>query len=193
MIVEGSHSFAAPPESVWPLLLDPEVIGRAMPGARELALVEPGKYRGSLKVAVGPITAAEFALGIAIENPEAPKQFDMIVDANGKFGFTRGKAHVSLLGEDGGTRMAYRAELQVGGKLAPEHFHLERRAHQAADAGVGGKFAKAGDLVGRRGGDADLAEPGRVGRGQDRDAEQKEIRIGLLLGRDRGAHHLAAA
>jgi carbon monoxide dehydrogenase subunit G len=118
MIVEGTHTFAAPPETVWPLLLDPEVIGHAMPGARELVLVEPGKYRGSLKVAIGPITAAEFALGISIENPEAPRQFDMIVDANGKFGFTRGKAHVSLHPEDGGTRMAYRAELNVGGKIA---------------------------------------------------------------------------
>lgn len=118
MNVEGSHVFAAAPEVIWPLLLDPEVIGRAMPGARELVLVDDGKYRGQLKVAVGPITAAEFALGITIENPEPPRQFDMIVDANGKFGFTRGKARVSLVDEEGGTRMNYQADLKIGGKIA---------------------------------------------------------------------------
>ena len=118
MIVEGRHSFAAAPETVWPLLLDPDVIGRAMPGARELVETEPGTYRGRLVVTVGPITAAEFGLVIRIENPEPPRRFDMGVDANGKFGFTRGLAQVSLESENAGTLMAYRAELQVGGKIA---------------------------------------------------------------------------
>ena len=118
MIVEGAHTFTARPETVWPLLLDPGVIGRAMPGARELVETAPGRYQGRLLVTVGPITAAEFALQIAIDNQEPPRRFDMTVDANGKFGFTRGIANVSLLPEGDATRMEYRAELQVGGKIA---------------------------------------------------------------------------
>jgi carbon monoxide dehydrogenase subunit G len=118
MIVEGQHAFDAAPERVWPLLLDPEVIARAMPGARELVAAGDGRYTGRLVVTVGPIAAAEFALEILIEHADPPRGFEMAVNADGRFGFTRGRATVSLAPDGAGTRMAYRAELQVGGKIA---------------------------------------------------------------------------
>lgn len=118
MIVEGEHVFEAPPDVVWPLLHDPAVMARAMPGTRELVLAGEGRYTGRMLVTVGPITAAEFALEIRIENPDPPRRFDLAVNADGRFGFTRGRATVALEVHGVGTRMAYRADLQVGGKIA---------------------------------------------------------------------------
>ncbi|MGH7561452.1 MAG: CoxG family protein [Gemmatimonadales bacterium] len=118
MIVEGTTRFSAAPDAVWEALLDPAVIAKAMPGTRELVESAPGDYRGRMQVGIGPITAAEFDLRILLSDLEPPKSFVMNVDGNGRFGFTRGRANVSLSPEGTGTTMNYRADLQVGGKIA---------------------------------------------------------------------------
>lgn len=118
MIVEGTHSFAAEPGVVWDLLHDPDVMAKAMPGTRELALVEPAHYQGRMQISIGPITAAEFRIDLRLGEEDPPNRFVMSVDGTGRFGFTRGRALVELTGEDGRTHMHYRADLQVGGKIA---------------------------------------------------------------------------
>jgi hypothetical protein len=42
----------------------------------------------------------------------------MKVESKGPLGFTRGSASVELLDEPAGTRMKYRADMQIGGKVA---------------------------------------------------------------------------
>ena len=118
MIIEGAQRFAAAPEVVWGFLMDPEVLARVMPGTRQLVQTAPGTYQGKMAVTIGPITAAEFALAINLSDIERPQRYTMHVDASGKLGFTRGQAQVKLAPENGGTRMDYRADLQMGGKVA---------------------------------------------------------------------------
>jgi carbon monoxide dehydrogenase subunit G len=36
MIVEGEYTFKGPRQTVWDLLQDPEVLAKAMPGAKDL-------------------------------------------------------------------------------------------------------------------------------------------------------------
>lgn len=118
MIVQGTHGFRGSPEAVWDLLLDPAVIAKAMPGTRELTLVEPGRYAGTMQISLGPITAARFDLRIGIVEPEPPRRFTMTIDSHGQFGFSNGTARVELTPDGKGTVMTYHADLQVGGKLA---------------------------------------------------------------------------
>jgi len=118
MIIEGSQVFAAGPEVVWNFLMDADVLARVMPGTRELRQTGEGEYSGKLAVTIGPITAAEFVLAIHLSDMERPRRYVMNVDASGKLGFTRGQARVALEPEQGGTRMGYRADLQMGGKIA---------------------------------------------------------------------------
>lgn len=120
MIVDGEHVFPGPREVVWELLQDPEVLSKAMPGAAKLALVGDGAYEGSIRVGVGPVTAAEWKLSVTLEDRVAPEHYVMQVDSKGPIGFTRGSAAVELSEADGGgaTRMRYHADLQVGGKVA---------------------------------------------------------------------------
>ena len=66
MMIEGAHTFSAPREALWKLLLDPDVIGTTMPGATGMKLIGDGKYEGKVKVGVGAITAAEFAFSATL-------------------------------------------------------------------------------------------------------------------------------
>ncbi|HEX2091988.1 MAG TPA: carbon monoxide dehydrogenase subunit G [Longimicrobiaceae bacterium] len=119
MIVEGEYTFSGPRDVVWELLQDPEVLSKAMPGAARLALVGDGAYEGSIRVGVGPVTAAEWKLAVTLQDRDPPAHYVMQVDSKGPIGFTRGSASVDLAETDGGcTLMRYRADLQVGGKVA---------------------------------------------------------------------------
>lgn len=118
MIVEGAHSLPGAPERIWNLLMDPEVLAKAMPGTRSLERSAPDLYVGKMAVGIGPITAAEFDLVISITDMQRPRSYRMEIDAKGRHGFTRGTAQVELIPDGEATTMRYRADLQVGGKIA---------------------------------------------------------------------------
>ncbi|MBV9774858.1 MAG: carbon monoxide dehydrogenase subunit G [Gemmatimonadetes bacterium] len=118
MIVDGEYTFPAPRQTVWTLLQDPDVLVKAMPGAKHLTSTGDGAYEGVIRIGVGPVTAAEWSLTVLLSDRTPPESYTMQVDSKGTLGFTRGNAKVELLDEAGSTRMRYRADLQVGGKVA---------------------------------------------------------------------------
>ncbi|HEV8599420.1 MAG TPA: carbon monoxide dehydrogenase subunit G [Gemmatimonadales bacterium] len=119
MIVEGVYPLPGTPAVIWDLLMDPDVLAKAMPGTKQLVRIAPDRYEGVMRVGIGPITAAEFDLAITLTDINPPESYAMQIDGKGRFGFTRGTAKVELA-PDGtaGTVMRYSADLQVGGKLA---------------------------------------------------------------------------
>jgi carbon monoxide dehydrogenase subunit G len=118
MIVEGEFTFRAPRRSVWVLLQDPEVLVKAMPGAQRLVATGDGTYEGTIRIGVGPVTAAQWTLSVALHDREEPARYMMKVDSKGPLGFTRGSASVELEEAETSTTMRYRADLQIGGKVA---------------------------------------------------------------------------
>jgi hypothetical protein len=118
MIVDGEHTFPGPRQTVWDLLQDPEVLAKAMPGARKLHLTADGIYEGVIRIGVGPVTAAEWSLKVELKDRVEPASYTMMVDSKGALGFTRGSATVNLDEAAGGTRMRYHADLSIGGKVA---------------------------------------------------------------------------
>lgn len=49
MKINGSHTFAAPTEVLWPMLLDPHVLASVMPGCEKLEQVAETNIKGFLK------------------------------------------------------------------------------------------------------------------------------------------------
>jgi len=118
MILDGEFTFRADRRSVWVLLQDPDVLVKAMPGAQRLVQTGDGTYEGHIRIGVGPVTAASWTLTVALHDREEPASYGMKVESKGPLGFTRGSASVELLDEPAGTRMKYRADMQIGGKVA---------------------------------------------------------------------------
>ena len=119
MIVTGTFTFQGPRETVWELLQDPDVLVKALPGAKRLTRAGEDRYEGVMQVGVGPVTAAEFAVAVAIKEKVPPARYTMDIDSKGTLGFTRGTARVELEPlAGGGTLMRYASELHVGGKIA---------------------------------------------------------------------------
>jgi carbon monoxide dehydrogenase subunit G len=120
VIVEGDYTFPAAREVIWGLLLDPEVIAKTMPGTHVLTRVAEDRFEGKMRVGIGSITAAEFELSVTLADVVAPERYTMQIDGRGRFGFTRGSAEVSLApdGTSASTVMHFKADMQVGGKIA---------------------------------------------------------------------------
>lgn len=119
MIVEGQFTFAGPRQAVWDLLQDPEVLAKALPGAKTLSRTAADRFEGVMRVGLGPVTAGEFTVTVVLQDKIAPERFAMQVDGKGGIGFARGTASVQLAdAAGGGTLMKYRADLQIGGKIA---------------------------------------------------------------------------
>jgi carbon monoxide dehydrogenase subunit G len=118
VIVDGTYPLPGTPERIWDLLMDPEVLAKAMPGTRSLTRTAPERYEGKMAVGIGPITAAEFDLVITLSDLVKPVSYTMNIDGKGRFGFTRGSARVELAPDGDRTEMRYKADLQVGGKIA---------------------------------------------------------------------------
>jgi uncharacterized protein len=117
--LDGTFTFAGPRETVWELLHDPEVLVKAMPGARELKRTGEDQFEGVMKVSIGPMNAAEFRLSVQLSDQQAPERFTMQIDSRGTLGFARGTAHLTLdAPERDVTVLGYRSDLQIGGRIA---------------------------------------------------------------------------
>ncbi len=119
MILNGTFTFEGPRDRVWEILQDPAVLAKALPGTKTLTQVGEDKYEGVMKVSVGPVNAAEFAMSVELKDKVAPERFAMVIDGKGSVGFTRGTASIALAEEPGPvTVMTYTSDVQVGGRIA---------------------------------------------------------------------------
>jgi len=118
MKVQGEHIFLGPPEQVWDLFRDTEVMAAALPGTRTMELVGENTYQAVMHVRVGPVSG-EFSGELLISNEIYPESYTMTVEGRGKPGFLKGVGDVTLeaQGEDR-TLMGYTGEVQIGGRLA---------------------------------------------------------------------------
>jgi uncharacterized protein len=119
MILSGTFTFDGPRERVWDILQDPEVLAKALPGTKTLTRVGEDRYQGVMKVNVGPMSAAEFAINVELQDKVAPERFEMRIDGKGTVGFTKGTATIALDEQPGPvTVMSYSSDVQIGGKIA---------------------------------------------------------------------------
>src|SRR5918992_2247328 len=119
MILSGTFTFDGPRPRVWEILQDPEVLAKALPGTKTLTKVSDDRYQGVMKVSVGPMSAAEFAISVELKDKVAPETFRMLIDGKGAVGFTKGSATIALEEQPGPiTVMTYTSDVQIGGKIA---------------------------------------------------------------------------
>ena len=83
MILSGTFTFEGPRTRVWEILQDPDVLAKALPGTKTLTKVGDDRYQGVMKVSVGPMSAAEFAISVELKDKVEPETFAMVIDGKG--------------------------------------------------------------------------------------------------------------
>ena len=88
--VEGSYTINSPRERLYRLMIDPDVIGRCVPGCQSLEAQEDGSYKITMKAGVGSIKGLFTGL-IRLDEIREPEHYKMIVEGKGAPGFVKGE------------------------------------------------------------------------------------------------------
>lgn len=118
MELTGERLIPAPVDRTWAALNDPEILKACIAGCESLEKTGDDQYHVLLAVRVGPVSA-RFKGNLRLSDMTPPNRYTIHFDGQGgAAGFGKGSADVSLAAADGGTRLAYTARAQVGGKIA---------------------------------------------------------------------------
>jgi uncharacterized protein len=117
MDITGSYTFAAPPDRVWALLMDPTAIASCIPGCEALTPEGNDRYHAKLTVALAAITGTYEGTVVISEKVE-PSSYRLTVEGQGRPGFAKGNVVVALRAESGGTVVDVNGTVQTGGPIA---------------------------------------------------------------------------
>jgi uncharacterized protein len=113
-----TREIKADPQMVWDAILNPEVLKECIPGCESLTGSVADGYEAVVKQKVGPVSATFTGL-VQLSDIVAGKSLKISGEGKGGVaGFAKGGASVSLEPMEGGTRLTYEAEANVGGKIA---------------------------------------------------------------------------
>ncbi|HSH01704.1 MAG TPA: carbon monoxide dehydrogenase subunit G [Anaerolineae bacterium] len=130
MKLEGTYTFDAPRDQVWPALLDPEILAQTMPGCEELTKIGDNAYQGVMRIRMGPMQGV-FRGEVFLSDLHDGRSYELHVKGNGgSLGNINAHGSVRLEDDPAGTLMHYSGEAQVHGRLASVGQRLmERSAH----------------------------------------------------------------
>lgn len=117
MEITGTYTFDAPPQTVWDLLMDTERIARCIPGCERLEPIGDNRYRTRLTVALAAVSGA-YDGTVQLTHLDPPRAYHLLVDGQGRAGWVKGSAFLSLSGEGSPTVISVMADVQVGGAIA---------------------------------------------------------------------------
>ena len=137
MEIEGEERIAAPVETVWKALNDPDVLKECIPGCDTLEKTSDTEFAATVTLKIGPIKA-KFNGAVELTNLNPPHSYTISGEGKGGVaGFAKGGADVSLA-QDGAdaTILSYKASADVGGKMA----QLGSRLIQSTSKKLAGQF-----------------------------------------------------
>lgn len=118
MLLSDTREIKADPKVVWDAILNPDVLKECIPGCESLTGSVAEGYEAVVKQKVGPVSATFTGL---VQLSDIVEGRSLKISGEGKggvAGFAKGGANVSFEPMEGGTRLTYEAEANVGGKIA---------------------------------------------------------------------------
>ena len=118
MKLTDTREIKADPKVVWDAILNPDVLKECIPGCESLTGSVAEGYEAVVKQKVGPVSATFTGL---VQLSDIVEGRSLKISGEGKggvAGFAKGGANVSSEPIEGGTRLTYAAEANVGGKIA---------------------------------------------------------------------------
>ncbi len=118
MELTGTHIINASREKVWQGLMNTEMLRLSIPGAETVTDEGDGAYSAVVMAKVGPVRA-RFKGRLQQQNMKEPEQYGLRFEGEGGIaGFAKGDALVTLKEAGDKTELTYRAEADIGGRLA---------------------------------------------------------------------------
>ena len=134
MELNGSVTIAAPIETVWRALNNPDTLRRCIPGCEEIRQISPTEMHARVTLRMGPVRAT-FVGKVLLTDVQAPTGCTLNFEGSGgAAGFAKGSSVIALTTVAGGTLLNYTTQASVAGKLGQIGGRLmDASAKQLAD------------------------------------------------------------
>jgi carbon monoxide dehydrogenase subunit G len=141
MKLSGSYQINLEKQKVWEALNDPEILRQSIPGCEEFIKNSDTKFTATATNKIGPFNAS-FTGDIELKEINVPNSYIIEGSGNSPVGFASGEAKVKLEDSEGGTKLIYEVEANVGGKIVQVGSRLiDMTAKKMADVFFG-KFSE---------------------------------------------------
>ncbi len=141
MKFSGSYQINLEKQKVWEALNDAEILKKSIPGCKKFIKNSDTKFAATATNKIGPFNAS-FTGDIQLKEINAPESYIIEGSGNSPVGFASGKAKVKLEDAEGGTKLSYEVEANVGGKIVQVGSRLiDMTAKKMADIFFG-KFSE---------------------------------------------------
>tara|TARA_B100001971_G_scaffold81727_1_gene75422 strand:- start:524 stop:1108 length:585 start_codon:yes stop_codon:yes gene_type:complete len=141
MKLSGSYQINLEKQKVWEALNNPEILKKSIPGCEKFIKNSDTEFTATATNKIGPFNAS-FTGDIELKQINAPNSYIIEGSGNSPVGFASGQAKVNLEDFEGGTKLSYEVEANVGGKIAQVGSRLiDMTAKKMADIFFG-KFSK---------------------------------------------------
>ena len=117
MKLNGSYQINLKKQKVWEALNNSEVLKKAIPGCDEFKKNSETEFTATATNKIGPFNAT-FTGDIELQDLNPPNSYKISGSGNSPVGFASGEASVTLEDHEGGTKLTYNVEANVGGKIA---------------------------------------------------------------------------
>ena len=117
MKLSGSYQINLEKQKVWEALNNPEILKKSIPGCEEFKKNSENEFSATATNKIGPFNAT-FTGDIELKDLNPPNSYKIVGSGNSPVGFVNGEATVTIEDFDGGTKLHYSVEANVGGKIA---------------------------------------------------------------------------
>ena len=117
MKLSGSYQINLEKQKVWEALNDAEILRKSIPGCENFIKNSDTEFTATATNKIGPFNAS-FTGDIKLKEINAPNSYVIEGSGNSPVGFASGEAKVNLEDDEGGTKLSYEVEANVGGKIA---------------------------------------------------------------------------
>jgi 2-furoyl-CoA dehydrogenase large subunit len=115
---DGEAQVRATPEAVWQMLLEPESLKAIIPGCHSVEKLTGTHFRADVTLGVGPVKG-RYKADIKLSDLDPPRAVTLTGVVTGALGDGRGTGRIRLTSsENGGTRLRYDYDAEIGGKVA---------------------------------------------------------------------------
>lgn len=120
MQVVGTFQYDAPPEVMYEIFTNPDALRNATPGLHTLRELGPDRWEAELKVGLGGF-ALLYHGTVTVTDRRPGEGYRILIDAETQNGSAEVEAHLRFSPRDGGTLVAYEADVAFHGgqKLLP--------------------------------------------------------------------------
>ena len=118
MDLNGSHILNAPPDKVWAMLMDTDILARIVPGITTLEKIAENEYKAIAQVKMGPVNGS-FSGGLTMQDIREGEGYTLNVQQNSKIGNADATVTIDLKPLDNNqSELTFDGKAKLSGLLA---------------------------------------------------------------------------